>query len=236
MIMGAPTPRRLDGWRKGLEGVKGANAACVAARPDSNAARSRRPSVAKRLTTGEPAGGRMEKTAAGATGADVAAAELEAGLGGVGDVDAGLGGARGVDAGLGGAGGVDAGLGGAGGVDAGLGGAGGVDAGLGGARGVDAGLGGAGGVDAGLGGAGGVDAGLGGATADWYSARRRSSAASRASRARNIARRAGVSRRKVVRAIRRTERAGAWPSATVSGSRRERSTSTCVAPWASAVR
>ena len=44
--------------------MEGAKAACVAARPDSNAARSRRPSVARRLTAGEPARGRIENTAA----------------------------------------------------------------------------------------------------------------------------------------------------------------------------
>ena len=51
--------------------MEGEKAACVAARPDSNAARSRRPSVARRLTVGEPARGRIENTAAEAPDARV---------------------------------------------------------------------------------------------------------------------------------------------------------------------
>ena len=60
---------------------------------------------------------------------------------------------------------------------------------------------------------------VGAGGADWYSARRRSSAARRASRDRKVARRAGLSRRMVVRAIRRAERAGAAAVAVRPGHR-----------------
>ena len=61
--------------RRGGYEVEGAKAACVAVRPDSNAARSRRPSVARRLTAGEPARGRIENTAAEAPDAGVTEAD-----------------------------------------------------------------------------------------------------------------------------------------------------------------
>src|ERR1700759_3004966 len=61
-------PDPSGSWRaalgRGGYEVEGAKAAWVAARPDSNAAWSRRPSVARRLTAGEPAGGRIENTPA----------------------------------------------------------------------------------------------------------------------------------------------------------------------------
>ena len=61
--------------RRGGYEVGGEKAACVAARPASNAAWSRRPSVARRLTAGEPARGRIENTAAEAPGAGVTEAD-----------------------------------------------------------------------------------------------------------------------------------------------------------------
>ena len=66
----------------------------MAARPDSNAAWSRRPSVARRLTAGEPASGRMENTAAGAPDADVTRASGGLSPGGV-SPGGGVGGAGG---------------------------------------------------------------------------------------------------------------------------------------------
>src|SRR5215813_10748570 len=111
--------------RRGGYEVEGEKAACVAARPDSNAAWSRRPSVARRLTVGDPARGRIENT--------------------VGEVP---------DAGV-------------------------TEAAGGAAPGETAGCGAAPGETA-----GGGTAGDSGGGADWYSARRRSSAARRASRLR----------------------------------------------------
>jgi hypothetical protein len=57
-----------------------------------------------------------------------------------------------------------------------------------------------------------------------------------ASRARNASRSARLSRRKVVRAMSLAEGGGRAASGRGSASRRERRTSTCVAPWSRAVR
>ena len=62
--------------------------AWAAARPASRAARRRVPSVARRLTAGEPGAGRMESTAGWAAEAEVTVgAKVFAGMDGVFDVD-----------------------------------------------------------------------------------------------------------------------------------------------------